>query len=374
MRIIRLDPSNQRQLRQYIELPFRLYQRNALWVPPLVGEVRDQLDPQRHPFYQHSEAAFFLAYNGEEAVGRLAVLDNANHTRATGQRTAFFYHFESIPDRAVSRGLFDAAFDWARGRGLETVWGPQGFLAGDGKGLLVDGFEHRPAMGIAYNYPYYGELVEDAGFGKQVDLISCYVDRDISLPERYLQMAEKIRQRGGLRAVRFRSKAELRAVVDQVVAAYNQSFTEIQGFVPITQGEENAIAARILAVADPTLIKVLMRGEEIVGFVLAYPDLSAAVQRCRGQLWPLGWYHLMREARQTQWINFNGGGILPEFRGLGGNALLYAELYDTLIGRTQFQYGDLVQVQETNTRMIQELEALRFRPYKRHRIYSRSLV
>ena len=188
---------------------------------------------------------------GEEAVGRLAVLDNANHTRATGQRTAFFYHFESIPDRAVSRGLFDAAFDWARGRGLETVWGPQGFLAGDGKGLLVDGFEHRPAMGIAYNYPYYGELVEDAGFGKQVDLISCYVDRDISLPERYLQMAEKIRQRGGLRVVRFRSKAELRAVVDQVVAAYNQSFTEIQGFVPITQGEENAIAARILAVADP---------------------------------------------------------------------------------------------------------------------------
>ena len=144
--------------------------------------------------------------------------------------------------------------------------------------------------------------------------------------------------------------------------------------MPVTEAEAKAIGDRILTVADPTLITVLMRGDEIAGFVLAYPDISAAIQRCRGRLWPTGWYHLLREFKRTRWLNFNGAAILEPYRGLGGNALLYAELYHTLIGRTQYQYADLVQIQETNTRMIQELEALEVKPYKKHRLYRRSLA
>jgi hypothetical protein len=117
-----------------------------------------------------------------------------------------------------------------------------------------------------------------------------------------------------------------------------------------------------------------MRQDELVGFVLAYPDISAAVQRCRGRMWPTGWYHLLREFKRTRWLNFNGMAIVERYRGLGGNALLYAELYHTLTGRDQYQYADLVQVQETNARMIQELEAVGVKPYKKHRVYRRPLV
>jgi hypothetical protein len=215
--------------------------------------------------------------------------------------------------------------------------------------------------------------MEDAGFEKQLDFVSCYMDRQMSLPERFLRVAEKVKRRHGFRTVRFQTKAELRAMVPHVVAAYNSAFLEVQGFVPVTEPEGKAIGDRILAVADPPLIKLLMKEDEIVGFVIAYPDLSAAIQRCRGRLWPTGWYHLMREFKRTRWLNFNGGAILEPHRGLGGNALMYAELYDTLVGRSQYQYADLVQVQETNTRMIQELVALQARPYKKHRIYRRSL-
>ncbi len=374
MEIHRLDPSSRRDVRRYIEFPFRLYRESPLWVPPFVDEVRTQLDPNRHPFYAHSEAAFFMAVEGDEVVGRVAVLDNRRYNEYQGERTAFFYHFEAVNDRAVSRALFDAAFDWARSRGLERMWGPKGFAAGDGQGVLVEGFEHRPAMGIAYNYPYYAELLEDAGFEKRLDFISAYLDRRISLPKRFLELAEKIKQRRGFRVVSFRNKAELRSMIPRVAAIYNEAFAEVQGFVPITEEEAQVFAKRVLAVADPTLIKVLMKGEEVVGFILAYPDVSAAIQRCRGRLWPTGWYHLMREFKRTQWLNFNGVGILERHRGVGGNALLYAEMYHTLVDRTQYQYADLVQVQETNWRMVQELEALGVRPYKRHRIYQRSLA
>jgi hypothetical protein len=373
MHICRLDPISRHDVRRYIEFPFRLYRESSLWVPPFVNEVRTQLDPRRHPFYQHSEAAFFFALEGDEVVGRIAVLDNARYNEYHRKRTAFFYHFDTVDDRTVSRALFDAAFDWARGRGLDLMWGPKGFMAADGQGLLVEGFEHRPALGIAYNYPYYGELLEDAGFEKQLDFISCYLDRQISIPGRFLKVAEKVKRRRGFRTVRFRTKAELRAMIPRVTAVYNESFMEVQGYVPVTEAEAKAIGDRILSVADPELIALLMREDELAGFVLAYPDISAAIQRCQGRMWPTGWYHLLRESKRTRWLNFNGAAILEPYRGLGGNALLYAELYHTLIVRTQYQYADLVQVQETNARMIQELQALEVKPYKKHRIYRRPL-
>ena len=229
MHIHRLDPSDRHDVHRYIEFPFRLYRESPLWVPPFVDEVRAQLDPRRHPFYQHSQAAFFLALEGDEVVGRIAVLDNARHNEYHGKRTAFFYHFDVMNDRAVSRALFDAAFDWARGRGLDMMWGPKGFMAADGQGLLVEGFEHRPALGIAYNFPYYGELMEDAGFEKQLDFVSCYLDRQMSIPSRFLEVAEKVKRRRGFRTVRFRTKSQLRAMIPRVAAAYNESFVEVQG-------------------------------------------------------------------------------------------------------------------------------------------------
>ena len=373
MRVHRLDTTARRDIRRYIGFPFELYRDCPLWVPPFVDEVRSQLDRSTNPFFSHSDAAFFLALEGGEVVGRIAVLDNARYNQFRDERTALFWHYDVINDRQASRALFDAAFEWARGRGLDTMWGPKGFTALDGRGLLVEGFEHRPAMGITYNYPYYAELLEDAGFTKDIDLLSYYIDRSFRMPERFLEIAEKVKRRRGFRTARLRTRSELRAIVPRVAAAYNHAFRELKGFVPITEAEARAVGERILSVGDPTMIKVLLKGDEVVGFVIAYPDLSAAIQRCRGRMWPTGWLHLMREFRRTRWLNFNGMAILEDYRGLGGNAVLYSELHDTLIARTQYQRADLVQVQDVNARMLRELEPLGVRPHKRHRVYRRPL-
>jgi GNAT superfamily N-acetyltransferase len=373
MAIHRLDLTNRRDMRRYIDLPFRLYQKNELWVPPFVSEIRTQLDPQRHPFYQHSDAAFFVVEEQGEVVGRIAVIDNARYNEYHDERSAFFYHFEAVDDRSVSQALFAAAFDWARERGLNTIWGPKGFMTGDGQGLLIEGFEHRPAIGIPYNAPYYVDRVEEAGFEKKLDFLSCYIDQSFDFPRRILRVAEKVRERRGLEVVNFRTRDELREIIPRVAKLYNDSFVEVVGYVPMTEAEAQAVGERMIGISDPALIKLVMHEDEIAGFILAYPDISAAIQRCRGRMWPLGWFHLMREFRRTRWINFNSGGILEEYRGLGGNALLYAEYYRALADHPQYQYGDLQQVQETNTRMVQELEAIGVPVYKRHRLYQRSL-
>jgi hypothetical protein len=374
MVVRRLDLASRGDVRRYITVPFGLYRDDPLWVPPFLGEARAQLDPVRNPFFAHSEAAFFLAMHGTDVVGRIAVLENVRYNEYLDVSTAFFWDFDSIDDRQVARSLFDAAFGWARARGLETMWGPKGFSALDGRGALVEGFEHRPAMGIPYNFPYYGGLIEDSGFTKDIDLFSYHIDRGFQLPERVLELGRRVGRRRGFRTARIRSKSELRALVPRVAAAYNQAFSELSGFVPITETEAAAVGERILAVSDPTMIKVLLKADDVVGFVIAYPDLSAAIQRCQGRVWPTGWFHLRREFRRTKWINFNGMAILEGYRGLGGNAVLIAEMYDTLIERPRFQHADLVQVQDANARMQREMRALGIEPYKRHRVYQRSLL
>ncbi len=374
MTIHRVDPANRGDVNRFIQLPFRLYRRIPQWVPPFVRDIRAQFDRERHPFYQHSEAAFFLALEREEVVGRIAVLENARYNAHHGTRTAWFHHFDVIEDRNASQALLDAACDWAQARGLDLIWGPRGLWHLDGQGLLVEGFEHRPAVGIPYNHPYYAGLLEEAGFEKRVDFVSCVMDRTYTFPERFLEIAERIKRRRGFRSVAIRTKDGIRALIPQVVEVYNESFTEVQGFVPMTKGEGQGIGERILSVADPELISLLMKGDELVGFVLAYPDISAAIQRCRGRMWPTGWFHILREFKRTRWINVNGAGIRKAYRGLGGNALLYAELYRILIEHPQYDFADIVQIQETNTRMMQELQAMGLEIYKRHRLYQRSLA
>ncbi len=146
MELIQVDTSNRAQVRRFLRLPFDLYRDVPQWVPPLAPDARRMLDRRRHPFYRNSTAAFFLAVDGSRTVGRLAVLDNADYNAFNHERTAFFYLFECENDIGTAAALFDAGFAWARARGLDRMIGPRGFSVFDGLGLLVRGFEHRPAF------------------------------------------------------------------------------------------------------------------------------------------------------------------------------------------------------------------------------------
>jgi len=162
MRVRRVDPSDGDDVRAFVNLPFLLYRDCRQWVPPLVNDVKGVMDRRRHPFYQHSDAEFFVAEEAGQAVGRIAMLENRNFNAYNHCRAALFFYFDCVDDKLAARSLFDAAFGWMRERGLNQVIGPKGFHPTDGLGLLVEGFEHRPAMGIPYNYAYYSSLLHQA--------------------------------------------------------------------------------------------------------------------------------------------------------------------------------------------------------------------
>lgn len=368
----KIDTGVRAQVRRFVALPFRLYARHPQWVPPLIGDVEMQLDRHKHPFYEHSDADFFIAVQDGRDVGRIAALENCNYNRYHKTRQAQFYLFDCEEDGKASAALFDCVFEWARQRGLDTIVGPKGFGVLDGYGVLVEGFEHRQMMTMMnYNYPYYVSLVEAAGFTKEVDFVSNYISANtFRLPERVHRIADRVRERGSLQIIRFRNKRELVAWSGRIGAAYNRAFVNNWEYVPLTEREIKFLVDNLMVIADPRLIKIIAHGDDVVGFLFAFPDVSAALQRARGHLFPFGLVDLLLEMRRTKWVALNGAGILPEFQGRGGNTLMYSEMEKTM-SEFHFLHADLTQVAESAVQMRRDLENIGSKSYKNHRVYVR---
>jgi hypothetical protein len=362
------------QVRRFVAIPYRLYHHHPQWVPPPRQDIALMLNREKHPFYEHSDADFFVALRVGQAVGRVAVIENRPYNAYHDVKQAQFYLFECEEDPEAAAALFEHAFAWAKARGLDTIVGPKGFGPLDGYGLLIEGYEHRQMMTMMnYNYDYYPRLIESLGFEKEVDFVSCYLNaRTFQLPERVRRIAERVKERASLTVMPFKNKAHLRQWIKPLGDAYNQAFVNNWEYYPLSDNELNFVVNNIIMVADARLIKVIMHQDEIVGFLFGFPDVSAALQRAQGRLTPWAIADLLLEMRRTSWIALNGAGILPAFHGVGGNALLYAEMEDTLHSY-YFAHADLTQVAESAVQMRHDLENVGGKMYKNHRVYRKTI-
>lgn len=373
--IEKVDTSNKAQVKRFVDLPYQLYKGCPQWVPPLFVDAYLPLNRKKHPFFSHSEADFFLAVRDGKDVGRICAGVNIPFNEYHKTKKAQFSFFESVDDQSVADALFASVFDWARARGMEALIGPKGLSPFDGYGIQVFGFEHRQMMTMMnYNYAYYPKLVEALGFEKEVDFVSCYLPSEaFKIPERVERIAKRVLERGNLWVKKFKNKRELVAWAPRIGAAYNKAFIHNWEYYPFSQGDIQYAVDNIFLVADPRLIKIIMHGEEIVGFLFAFPDVSAALQRAKGRLLPFGLPDLLLEMKRTKTISGNGMGILPEFQGMGGNALLYYEMANTGLSFKQFEHVEMTQVAETTKQMRADLKNLNGVEYKNHRVYRRAV-
>ena len=373
--IRKIDLKDNSDVMRFIHFPFDLYKGHPQWVPPFIMDVKTMLNPDKHPYYEHSDAEFFIAEKNGEVVGRIAALENKPFNRYHEAKDAEFYLFDSINEQAVANALFETVFEWARRRGLNKLVGPKGFGPLDGYGIQVEGFEHRQMMNMMnYNYPYYPELVENLGFTKIVDFVSSYVDPQIfQLPPKVRKAAEIAKKRGTFRVLNFKNKRDLRKWAGRIGDAYNKAFVRNWEYYPLTQREVDFVVDNVMTIVDPDLIKIIVKKDEVVGFVFPFPDVSAAMQKNKGKLGPFAIIRLLIEIKRTNWVSFNGVGVLPEYQGLGGNAILYAELEKSMHQKTQFIHSELTQVAETAEQMRKDLKNLGVEFYKNHRVYQRDL-
>jgi len=373
--IHKVDLKSKSEVNRFVQVPFELYAGHPQWVPPFITDVKMMLNPDKHPYYEHSDAEFFLAEKDGKAVGRIAALENKPFNQYHDSKDAEFYLFECVNDQEVANALFETVFDWARARGLNKLVGPKGFGPLDGYGIQIEGFEHRQMMNMMnYNYPYYRDLVENLGFSKAVDFVSSYSDpQEFHCPPKVRKAAEIAKKRGTFQVLQFKNKRDLRKWAGRIGQAYNKAFVDNWEYYPLSSREIDFVVDNIMTILDPDLIKIIVKDGDVVGFVFPFPDVSAAMQKNNGKLGPIAILRLLAEIKRTPWLSFNGVGILPEYQGLGGNAVMYAELEKAMGSKSQFVHSELTQVAETAEQMRKDLKNLGVRFYKNHRVYQREI-
>jgi len=376
MQIRKIELSSRRDVRKFVMFPYQLYKKSDHWVPPLVSSEMMRLNPAEHPFYQHSTCEFYLAEDKRgKILGRIALQHNTRHNEQLSLNNGMISFFEVVEDKEAANLLFEQADAWGREKGFSQLEGPKGLLNTESGGVLIEGFEHDPAMNVPYNYPYYQKFFEDAGYSKKRDSLSGYLDvTKVDVPERVRRIAERVMEKRGYRIKRFETKDELRAMVKDAQVVLNESFQDGFSFVEMTDAEFNLVAEDLISIADPKLIKVVLKDDKIIGYMFAYHDLRKGLKRARGRLFPFGWWHLMQDAKKTEWINVNGLGVLPEYQGMGANAIMYMALGDTVKGKyDQFKHGETVFIGEENFKSFSDNMTIGVTWYKRHRMYVKNL-
>ena len=287
--IEKIDTENKAQVKRFVQFYYDLYQGCPQWVPPLFMDAYLPLNRKKHPFFEYADADFFVAEKDGKVVGRICAGVNKRFNEYHKIKKAQFYFFDSIDEPDVARALFDATFDWARQRGLDTLIGPKGLSPFDGYGLQIEGLDKRQMMTMMnYNYPYYQKLVESLGFEKEVDFVSCYLPAEaFRIPERVERIAQWAQKRGNLWVKHFKSKKELVSWAQRIGETYNRTFINNWEYYPFSQGDIDYAVQNVFNVADHHLIKLIMHGDDIVGFLFAFPDVSAAIQRAQGRSVPL---------------------------------------------------------------------------------------
>jgi GNAT superfamily N-acetyltransferase len=362
-----------RDLKRFIDLPFRLHANHPQWIPPLKIERRLFLNRRLNAYFSHGEAEYFLARRGGRVVGRVSAQVNHAFDDYHKTRWGWFGFLELEDDAEVAQALLDAAERWLRARGCERMVGPADFSMNDESGILVEGFELRPMIRQPWHPPYYQQRVEGAGLAKAMDLYMWNLEvtaRDKVLPVIW-ELAGKAQSEHGIR-VRPMRRRQLRKDLDAFAEVYNSAWSENWDFVPFSKKDLDAYAQELHLVFDRHWFMIAEREDtgEVVGMAITIPDVNQVLAKMKGRLLPFGWWHFLRKGRIMDRVRVGFLGIKPEYQHTGIAAKLYEMHYDAAERRPQ-KGGEMGWILETNTAMNRGMEAMGGKIVKRYRVYER---
>ena len=365
---------SRRDLRAFVELPYRLYSGEPSWVPPLRFDRRRALDRAKNPYFEHARAEYFLAERGGRVVGRVTAHVDALYQEVQGNRAGHFGFFECEDDPEAAAALLDAARRWLAAQGCDGLVGPQDFTMNDECGILVEGFARPPVVGCAFHHRYYPALLEGAGLAKAMDLNMWELhieERDKVLPIIW-ELADRLEPDHGI-VIRHASKRDLQAEMRRFIEVYNVSWERNWGFAPMTEAEVAHAARTLKPILDENWMMFAERDGEPVGVAVSIPDFNQVLSAIgTGRLLTLGWLRALRARRKVDRVRVAWLGVKPELQHAGVAAGLYAEHF-RMAAQTPQTWGELGWVLETNEGMNRGMEGMGATVVRRYRMYEAAL-
>jgi GNAT superfamily N-acetyltransferase len=364
-----------RDLREFIELPYRLHSTSPVWVPPLRIERRVFLSRRFNAFFKHGDAQLFVAERDGRVVGRISAQYDQAFNDFHSNRWGMFGFLEMEDDPEILPALLDAAEGWLRAHGRDRMIGPMDFTLNDESGVLVEGFEREPMIKQPWHPPYYAQRAEEAGLDKAMDLLMWELhisDRSKMLPVIF-SLAEQVEPRHGIR-LRKMSRRSLRRDMDRFADVYNSAWSENWGFVPYSKADLDAYTQELHLVFDSHWFMVAETAEgETVAVAITVPDINQVLKRMNGRLLPRGWWHFLRRRKIIDRVRVGFLGVKPEFQHTGVAAAMYVEHFDMATVTPQ-KWGEMGWILETNKNMNRAMEAMGGRIVRRFRVYERTLT
>lgn len=372
---IQILPVSSRQERDaFIAFQWCIYEKDPAWVPPLIIERKAFIDRKRHPFYQHGDAALFLARRNGEIVGRIMASDDPNYNALHRSNVGCFGLFESIDDVDVAKALFDAAGDWLRKRGRTEMIGPIDYSTNYVCGLLIDGFEHPPTILTAHNPPYYARLIEANGFEKEVDWYAWWFDPKNAPVSRLRRLVEARTRKTSVK-IRPIDLRNLASESQRLAAVFNEAWKSNWGFVPFTAAESEHMAKEMRPLIDPRMTLIAEIDNAPVAFVICVPDINLALKHVNGRLTrfglPIGLIRLLWYRRKIRNARFVALGVLEKYRRAGIAEMLVLRVLEE--GASRGFTAELSMTLEDNLMVNRFIETMGASRYKTYRIYRRPL-
>lgn len=322
-------PHEPKPLKKFVRFGIDLYSQSPYFVPPLIFDEVETLMPDKNPAFEYCDAQAFMAYREGKPVGRIAVIINNVVNERSGKKEARFGFVDFVDDAEVSAALFAAAEDWARQHGMSEMIGPMGFTDMDHEGMLVDGFDEMGTMATIYNYPYYPEHLSRLGYVKDVDWVEYRVDVPSEVPEKFKRISNIVREKYGLRSIKFTSRKKLKEQYGQpLFDLINEAYDKLYGYSPLTQRQIDYYIKKYLDILRLDCLSVIVDGAgELVALGISIPSLSAALRKSKGRLFPFGWYHLLRGIYgKNDTVDLMLIAVKAEYMNRGVNALIFDDL------------------------------------------------
>ncbi len=370
--IIIQEVRSRKDLRTFIYLPEKIHRNRPEWMPPLFSDEWVLLDPKKNKSFSYCDYIQLLAYRGSTPVGRIMGLINTKYNQIKGELTGRFCFLECFNEEDISHALIESVENWARKRGMTKIIGPYAFSDKDPQGCQISGFDTLSVIAAPNNGPYLSGLIEKEGYSMEADLVEYVAKIPDKLPDLFLRIMERASRLENIEIIEFRTKKEIKPYILDILEVMNDTFSSIYGFVPLTDREKREFARRYLPILDPAFIKAARAGKELVGFVIAMPNISSGMLKARGRLFPFGFIHVLRSLKKSTDLLMLLGGVREKYRGRGIDAIMGSKILESA-AKSRMLTLDSHLVLESNRRMRSEYERLGAEVSKTFRIFQKQL-
>ncbi|TWV14036.1 N-acetyltransferase [Bacteroidaceae bacterium HV4-6-C5C] len=369
--------STKRDLKKFIRFNYRLYKDCVYSVPDLYDDMLNTFNKEKNAAFEFCEADYFLAYIGEDIVGRVAAIINHKANQTWNKKEVRFGWIDFIDDFEVSEALVRAVEEWGKERGMTHILGPLGFTDFDAEGMLVEGFDQLSTMATTYNYSYYPSHLERMGFVKDADWVEFKIYIPEAIPEKHQRIADLVQRKYNLKIKKYSSSRKISKDYGQAIfELMNEAYSPLYGYSALSQRQIDQYVKMYLPIVDLRMVTLITDAEDkLVGVGISMPSLSVALQKAHGRLLPFGWYYLLKALfmkRRSKILDLLLVAVKPEYQNKGVNALLFSDLIP-VYQKLGFIFAESNPELEQNGKVQAQWEYFKTEQHKRRRAFIREI-